>query len=288
MVEEGLQGLPQVHDLGHIVLVEHVQVQREADLEIRHLEELLHQELGRHLAGARVEHDAHVLGRLIAHVFEDRQLLGGDDLGDALDQLALLDLIGDLGDDDAVLSARQLLLVPARAEPERTAASLVRLDDRGARLDQQAAGREVRPLYQIDQRVKAILYKRETGRYLAPDSQALNEVKPTPLFNKVWRERFPELERDAALGKIGKENFSKYFDATTAKKLHDHVYAAGGARDPTDLYVAFRGRLPDAEGLIRRRGLSILARVSDEARKTASPGLGGMRGLTKSPSVLLK
>jgi hypothetical protein len=61
------------------------------------------------------------------------------------------------------------------------------------------------------QRVKAILYKRKTGEYLPPNSQALNEVKPTPLFNKVWKERFPELERDAALGKIGKENFSKYF-----------------------------------------------------------------------------
>jgi hypothetical protein len=60
-------------------------------------------------------------------------------------------------------------------------------------------------------RVKAILYQRETGKYLAPDSQALNEVNPTPLFNEVWKERFPEMERDAALGKIGKENFSKYF-----------------------------------------------------------------------------
>ena len=60
-------------------------------------------------------------------------------------------------------------------------------------------------------RVKAILYQRETGEYLPPSSQALNEVNPTPLFNKVWKERFPEMERDAALGKIGKENFSKYF-----------------------------------------------------------------------------
>jgi 4-amino-4-deoxy-L-arabinose transferase-like glycosyltransferase len=60
-------------------------------------------------------------------------------------------------------------------------------------------------------RVKAILYQRETGEHLAPDSQALNEVNPTPLFNKVWKERFPDMERDAALGKIGKENFSKYF-----------------------------------------------------------------------------
>ncbi|HVX32501.1 MAG TPA: glycosyltransferase family 39 protein, partial [Solirubrobacterales bacterium] len=62
------------------------------------------------------------------------------------------------------------------------------------------------------QRVKAILYHRETGEWLPPQSQALNEVDPTPLFDEV-AERFPDLPRDSALGKIGKENFSKYFDA---------------------------------------------------------------------------
>ena len=60
------------------------------------------------------------------------------------------------------------------------------------------------------QRVKAILYKRETGESLPPQSQALNEVPPTPLFNKV-ADRYPELPRDSALGKIGKQNFSKWF-----------------------------------------------------------------------------
>ncbi|MGH2939026.1 MAG: ArnT family glycosyltransferase [Solirubrobacterales bacterium] len=60
------------------------------------------------------------------------------------------------------------------------------------------------------QRVKAILYKRKTGISLPPQSQALNEVEPTELFNEVAA-RYPELPRDSALGKIGKENFSKYF-----------------------------------------------------------------------------
>jgi 4-amino-4-deoxy-L-arabinose transferase-like glycosyltransferase len=60
------------------------------------------------------------------------------------------------------------------------------------------------------QRVKAILYQRETGESLPPNSQALNEVPPTPLFNHV-AERYPELSRDSALGKIGKQNFSRYF-----------------------------------------------------------------------------
>ena len=40
------------------------------------------------------------------------------------------------------------------------------------------------------------------------------------------------------------------------KRLHDHVYAAGGARDPAELYIAFRGRLPTPEALLKRRGLS--------------------------------
>jgi 4-amino-4-deoxy-L-arabinose transferase-like glycosyltransferase len=60
------------------------------------------------------------------------------------------------------------------------------------------------------QRVKAILYQRQTGNYLAPNSEALNEVDPTPLFDHV-AERYPDLPRDSALGKIGKQNFSKYF-----------------------------------------------------------------------------
>lgn len=60
------------------------------------------------------------------------------------------------------------------------------------------------------QRVKAILYERQTGHSLPPYSQALNEVNPTPLFNRVAR-HYPDLPRDSALGRIGKQNFSRYF-----------------------------------------------------------------------------
>src|SRR5262245_4566393 len=52
------------------------------------------------------------------------------------------------------------------------------------------------------------------------------------------------------------EEAGDIFDAGIAKKLHDHVYAAGGSRDPAELYTAFRGRLPTTEGLLKRRGLS--------------------------------
>jgi peptidyl-dipeptidase Dcp len=52
------------------------------------------------------------------------------------------------------------------------------------------------------------------------------------------------------------EEAGDIFDAKTAKSLHDNVYAAGGSRDPTELYVAFRGRLPTPDALLRRRGLA--------------------------------
>jgi hypothetical protein len=59
------------------------------------------------------------------------------------------------------------------------------------------------------QRVKALLVERYRGRDLEPGSEALDRIDPTPLFDRV-AERYPELPRDEALGRIGKENFYDY------------------------------------------------------------------------------
>jgi 4-amino-4-deoxy-L-arabinose transferase-like glycosyltransferase len=64
------------------------------------------------------------------------------------------------------------------------------------------------------QRVKALLAERYLGRELEPNSAALDAVNPTPLFDEVAKEvqrDHPDLTRDEALGKAGKENFSTYF-----------------------------------------------------------------------------
>jgi 4-amino-4-deoxy-L-arabinose transferase-like glycosyltransferase len=61
------------------------------------------------------------------------------------------------------------------------------------------------------QRVKALLAQRYLHRDLPPHSEALEKIDPTPLFNRVAA-RYPDLPRDSALGKIGKQNFSRYFD----------------------------------------------------------------------------
>ncbi len=82
------------------------------------------------------------------------------------------------------------------------------------------------------QRVKAILAKRYLHRELDPHSEALDRVDPTPLFNRVAA-RYPDLPRDSALGKIGKQNFSHYFGedpveylAMTARKTW-RMWSAG-------------------------------------------------------------
>jgi peptidyl-dipeptidase Dcp len=52
------------------------------------------------------------------------------------------------------------------------------------------------------------------------------------------------------------EEAGDIFDPAVAKRLHDDIYASGGSRDPEDAYVAFRGREPEPDALLRRRGLA--------------------------------
>src|SRR5579872_1844824 len=52
------------------------------------------------------------------------------------------------------------------------------------------------------------------------------------------------------------EEAGNIFDPAVAKRLHDDIYSSGGSRDPEDAYVAFRGREPEPDALLRRRGLS--------------------------------
>ena len=52
------------------------------------------------------------------------------------------------------------------------------------------------------------------------------------------------------------EETGDIFDPATAKRLRDCVYAAGNRQDPADAYKAFRGRLPSADALLRKRGFA--------------------------------
>ena len=46
------------------------------------------------------------------------------------------------------------------------------------------------------------------------------------------------------------------FDPAVAQLLHEFIYSAGGKREPDDAYIAFRGRLPTPDALLRKRGLA--------------------------------
>lgn len=45
------------------------------------------------------------------------------------------------------------------------------------------------------------------------------------------------------------------FDKATAQRLLTHIYAAGGTRDPEELYTAFRGKMPSPDAMMEKRGL---------------------------------
>jgi len=45
------------------------------------------------------------------------------------------------------------------------------------------------------------------------------------------------------------------FDAATAKRLRQCIYASGGSREPNEAYEAFRGRAPKIDALLAKRGL---------------------------------
>jgi Dolichyl-phosphate-mannose-protein mannosyltransferase len=66
------------------------------------------------------------------------------------------------------------------------------------------------------QRAKALLVQRYLGRDLEPGSDALDRIDPAPLFDRVAA-RYPDLPRDSALGKVGKENFYDYLEEDPAE-----------------------------------------------------------------------
>ena len=149
-------------------------------------------------------------------------------------------------------------LLPSRSSPGRPQLRRARPPDADLHRRRQGAlrrhlppGRRRIPAGQGDP------LERYTGRACEPDSEALDEVDPTPLFNRV-AERYPDLPRDAALGKIGKENLSEYlgddplgYAGMTVRKVGrmwssgvGEAMAAAPARVIQMLLVAARARRP--------------------------------------------
>ena len=143
MVQPFEQHLVQRHHLGHAAHRQHVHVERNAVFEFRQLEQQFHQDRRIDRTALRHQHQPHILGQFVAHVFEQRQLAGEQQLGDLLDQPRLLHLEGNFGDDDLITAAAGILDFPFGTHAETAAAGLVGLDDAFAAVDDDAAGRKV-------------------------------------------------------------------------------------------------------------------------------------------------
>lgn len=52
------------------------------------------------------------------------------------------------------------------------------------------------------------------------------------------------------------EETGDIFNQTVAQRLYRYVLSTGGSRDPAELYLAFRGRMPAAEALLKKRGFA--------------------------------
>ncbi|MFC4670086.1 M3 family metallopeptidase [Seohaeicola nanhaiensis] len=52
------------------------------------------------------------------------------------------------------------------------------------------------------------------------------------------------------------EEAGSAFDPERARALEQNILSTGGSRDPAELYVAFRGRLPGVDALLKGRGLA--------------------------------
>ena len=51
------------------------------------------------------------------------------------------------------------------------------------------------------------------------------------------------------------EETGDLFHEDTAERLHKHIYSAGGGVDPEETYRAFRGEMPDAGAMLKKKGL---------------------------------
>ena len=121
------QRLGQAQHHRHLATAQHIHVERNARFQVGEAEQLLHQHQRIDGARARLQHQADILGGFVAHIGEQRQPLGFQQLGDLLDQPRFLHQIRNFGDDDIVGAASGLLAFPARAQTEAAAPGAIGL-----------------------------------------------------------------------------------------------------------------------------------------------------------------
>ena len=149
---------------GRAAGIEDVEVEPEPGFQIGQLEQRFLEQFRINVAALGDENQPNLLIRFIADVFQDRQLLVGDQLGNLLDQLALGELVGDFRNHqlpgtaaqlfDAGFFPRAIRIAPGRKAPahaQRAAPGFISARDNLAAFGHDPAGGKVRPVEQLHQ-----------------------------------------------------------------------------------------------------------------------------------------
>ena len=164
VIDEVLNRLDQPHFLG-LVVHHRQQDHAEVFLHLRVLEKLVEHDL-RFGAALQFDHDAHAVAiALVANVGDVFDGLVVDQLGHALDQVALVHLIRNFGDDDGVAVFRERFDRGAGAHGEAAASVLVGIENSRLAVDD-SGGREIRAfddLQNLRQRGRGIVHQRDRG-----------------------------------------------------------------------------------------------------------------------------
>ena len=75
-------------------------------------------------------------------------------------------------------------------------------------------------------------------------------------YSYMWSEVL-DADAFAAFEEVGDA-----FDPVMARKLGNNIYSVGGSVDPEDAYKAFRGKLPDPQAMLRKKGLAMAEELS--------------------------
>ena len=164
VLQEGIQHVAQIHRARLAVHQRHA-VDAEHLLQLRMGVQVVEHDVAVLAAAQFDDHAQTVLVRFVADLGDAFDAPFLHQLGDLLDHLRLVDLVGNLVDDDGFLAAAGVLHPRPGANVDAPAPGAVRLHDAGAAIDDGAGG-EVRPLDVLHQAVDGdarVVEQRQAG-----------------------------------------------------------------------------------------------------------------------------
>ena len=194
----------------------------EGGLELRVLVEVVQDDLW-HLSALQLDDDPHAVAvRLVAQVGDPLDRLLAHQVRDVLDQPLLVDLVGNLGDDDRLpVALRRHLDVGLRPYRDRPAPVAVGLHDAGSP-DDDAAGGKVRAGDDAEQLAEALLARR---RALAGLRWTFGQARQSPRLLLLLDDVDDPVDH---LRQVVRRHVGRHAD--------------GDARRPVDQEVRYRGR----------------------------------------------